>query len=124
MLISLCICIFAASFTLSFIPYNSYAFEKEISAVFLKHKLSPDTKAKGDDKTQGIQLDYAALKIIKNYPGKKLISIKRFKNKSFFAYTGRNNFNKQITQVVSENSGLTYVNLAFLKFLRVTKLLC
>lgn len=67
----------------------------------------------------------SSLNLIKNNPEKKFISIKRFKNKYSSDYLiGLNNFKGHKKEINSLNHCCYYVNLPYLKFLRVTKMLC
>ena len=92
---------------------------------FINIELIPEITAENNVNETELSNKKCSLKIIENSPDKKFISIKRPKNKTSSEYIyGTYNFHTHIQEIAAENLSCNFVNLAYLKFLRVTKMLC
>ncbi|HMS32987.1 MAG TPA: hypothetical protein PKC91_02780 [Ignavibacteria bacterium] len=120
--------LFFVCFSSILIPFGlnkcDTSYEKSNSE-FRNIQLTPGITAENNAGETGLSDKKCSLKILKNNPEKKFISIKRPKNKSSSEYIyGTDSYHTHIHEISSEIHTCNFVNLAYLKFLRVTKMLC
>ena len=120
----ICICLLSVTLQFSFEYNESNNIEKESKKIFSGSEINSG-KIKFDEKKFCITGIHESVDTIKSRSLFKINPLKRPKNRLVYIgiFSG-NFFNAYLLNEVSINSRFPYVNISYLKFLRISKMLC
>lgn len=120
----ICICLLSVTLQFSFEYNESYNIEKESKKIFSGNEIYSGN-IKFNEKKFFITGIHESVNTIKSRYLKKINPLKRPKNRPVYIgiFPG-NSFNAYLLNEISVNSRSPYINISYLKFLRISKMLC